>query len=256
MSGLDRYFSLLSLFGEARPVLTVSEMASAAGIPVSSVYRSVRELVAIGMLDPATEAHYRLGAVFLEFDRLIRLTDPLIVNGAPLLADLAAEARLPCVVALARLFGDRVMCVTDAVAPGGGIRTSYERGRPMPLMRGATSKTILAHLAPRRLTKLLDNPDVDPADLPLGSVEEFRSDLAAIRRRGFCVTRGEVDPGLVGLAVPVACPESAIVASLSLITEARLLDEAAERRLLLLLVSSGSLLADALKRQATAPAGD
>ncbi len=252
MSGLDRYLTLLELFGEATPALTVAEMAEGSAVPASSVYRAVRDLVAAGLLDPADEARYRLGARFLEFDRLVRLTDPLVVEGAPILRDVVAEARIPCVAIAARLFGDRVMCVASERGDEAGFRTSYERGRPMPLLRGATSKTILAQLPLRRLTRLLDARDGAAAPMEPGAADAFRAELLAIRKRGFCISRGEVDTGLVGLAVPIASPEAAITASLSLIAEGRILDPTVERRLVMMLVASGSLLDDALGRHAAA----
>jgi DNA-binding IclR family transcriptional regulator len=79
------------------------------------------------------------------------------------------------------------------------------------------------------------------------SEAEFREELAAIRRRGYSITRGEVDRGLVGLAVPVPVPSEALIASLSLVVKATDLDEAIERRLVLLLVSSASLLVESLR---------
>ena len=77
MAGLKRFVGVLRLFGEAKSEWTVPDMAEALGLPASTVYRTVRELLAEGFLDPAPEARYRLGAAFVEFDRLVRLTDPL-----------------------------------------------------------------------------------------------------------------------------------------------------------------------------------
>src|SRR5690349_4197799 len=103
MSGLDRYVAVLRLYGVEKSTWTVQEMADALGIPASTVYRTIRDLVAATFLEPATEAHYRLGAAFVEFDRLIRLTDPLVRRGQSLLRDVTTQARIPCVAILARL---------------------------------------------------------------------------------------------------------------------------------------------------------
>jgi DNA-binding IclR family transcriptional regulator len=62
---------------------------------------------------------------------------------------------------LARLYGDRVICAVNERHESADLVTSYERGRPMPLTRGATSKTILAQLDGRRLKKLLENARED-----------------------------------------------------------------------------------------------
>jgi DNA-binding IclR family transcriptional regulator len=248
MSGLTRYGEVLRLFDEARSDWTISEMSGALDVPASTVYRTVRDLLAENFLEPATEGHYRLGSAFVAFDRLIRLTDPIVRVGNELLHDIALQARVPCVGVLARLYGDTVMCVADTVPTDRAIRTSYERGRPRPLTRGATSKVILAQLPTRRLSKLLAAHSVTERHPHAPSAAQLREELALIRRRGFCVSRGEVDKGLVGLAAPVSVPSRALMASLSLVVSASTLDEAIERRLVLLLVSAASLLTERLSR--------
>jgi len=245
MGGLSRYVSVLRLFDEKRSEWTVPEMATALKVPASTVYRTVREMVASEFLEPAAEARYRLGACFVEFDRLSRVTDPLYSVGGKLLRDVVAQARVPCVAVLARLYDDRVMCVADCQSAEDGVHTSYERGRPRPLTRGATSKVILAQLPSRRLSKLLENltPESTPATKNLS---KYREELAAIRKRGYSVTRGEVDKKVVGIAAPVSVLDRSLIGSLSLVVPAAILDEGLERRLTLLVVSSAALLTSEL----------
>lgn len=250
MSGLSRYVSVLRLFSEQRTEWSVQEMATALDVPASTVYRTVREMVATEFLEPATEARYRLGACFVEFDRLVRVTDPLYQVGTALLRDVVAQARVPCVAFLARLYDDRVMCIADYQSTDDGVYTSYERGRPRPLTRGATSKVILAQLPPRRLSKLLDQASSETSAPK--NVNKLRDELAAIRKRGYSVTRGEVDKKVVGIAAPVAAPQRALVGSLSLVVPAAVVDEAMERRLVLLVVASAKLLAAELTVESNA----
>ncbi|SDR42883.1 transcriptional regulator, IclR family [Rhizobiales bacterium GAS191] len=253
MTGLGRYARVLRLFDEAKSEWTVQEIAAALDVPASTVYRSVRELLAEGLLEQAAEAQYRLGAAFVEFDRLVRATDPLYRIGTALLREVALQARLPCVAVLARLYGDEVMCVADATSPEGLVRTSYERGRPQPLTRGATSKVILAQVPTRRLTRLLAAPQASAPASQAQDPAALRAELAAIRRRGYCVTHGEVDRGVVGIAAPVSIPERALAASLSLVVAAASLDDAEERRLVPLIVSSASLLTEQLNKDGSRP---
>jgi DNA-binding IclR family transcriptional regulator len=262
VSGLSRYVRILRLFDERRGEWTIPEMAVELGVPASTVYRTVREMLAGGFLEAANEAHYRLGSCFIEFDRLIRVTDPLYVAGIPLLREIVVQARVPCVAVLARLYNDTVMCVADMATPGGEVRTSYERGKPRPLTRGATSKVILAQLPSRKLSRLLTQPGVgddehDPEkwipafgkdDAPRKAAHRnaLRDELAAIRKRGYSVTRSEVDLGNVGIAAPVVLPARSLVGSLSLVLEASSVDAAVERRMTLLVVSTASLLTEEL----------
>lgn len=240
MAGLSRYMAALRLFSQARPTWTVPDMAEALGAPQSTVYRTVRDLLAEGLLETSADALYRLGPAFIEFDRLTRLTDPLMRAGAPVMEQLVAQAGLPCVGLLSRLYGDEVMCVADRASRDAPFRPSYERGRPMPLTQGATSKVILARLPARRLSKLLAHAGrADDAAL--------KSELAVVRRQGFLVSRGEIDAGLAGLAAPILCEEAGLVASLSLVVEAERLDAFNESRLVLMLVSAAAMIERGLR---------
>ena len=223
-------------------------IASALALPPSTVYRIVREMIGSGFLEAAHDSHYRLGPCFIEFDRLIRVTDPLYEAGMPLLREIVMQVRMPCVAVLARLYNDTVMCVADAASPDARVRTSYERGRPRPLTRGATSKAILAQLPPRRLSRLLAQQADGPASGIPGAAGSaaLRDELASIRKRGFSITRGEADHGLMGIAAPVPLPSRGLVGSLSLVLDAAATDSALERRLAMLVVSTASLLTEAL----------
>jgi DNA-binding IclR family transcriptional regulator len=245
MSGIDRYINVLDLFTTEKSMWTAQEVASALNVPTSTTYRTMRELARVSMLEPAMEGYYRLGSAFIEFDRRTRLTDPLVLVGEPMLTDIAHHANIPCVAVLARLYGNTVMCIADTRSAGSAVQTSYERGRPRPLMRGATSKVILAQLTMRRLNKLLAT--ADSAGQHASSPDAaFRNELALIRKNGYCVARGEVDEGRVGIAVPISIPEQALIASLSLVIDAASSNESIERRLVLLLVSSTALLKEQL----------
>jgi DNA-binding IclR family transcriptional regulator len=235
---------VLRLYTVEQHAWTVQAMSDALGSPPSTVYRVVAELVNAGLLEAATESRYRLGAAFVEFDRLTRLTDPLVQHGSAVLQDCVARASIPCVGLLSRLYNATVMCIADAATGPLDFRSSYERGLPMPLTRGATSKAILAQLPARRLATLVNRQR--PQDQRAPSPEALRASLAEIRRRGFAVSRGEIDHGLVGIAAPVMVPATGLVASLSLVVRAADLTEGIERSLILMLVSAAALLTDTL----------
>jgi DNA-binding IclR family transcriptional regulator len=259
VSGLSRYIHVLRLFDEQHAEWTIAEMAVALSVPGSTAYRTVRDMIGGGLLEAAGDAQYRLGPCFIEYDRLIRISDPLYAVGTPLLQEVVAQARIPCVAVLARLYNGLVMCVADAATPGASIQTSYERGRPRPLTRGATSKAILAQLSSRRLTRLLaqglephDGKGLAQGDIGTAETRAkqvppaLRDELATIRKSGYCITRGEVDRGLTGIAAPIALPSRDLVGSLSVVLQASTSDSFIEHRLALLVVSTASLLSDEL----------
>lgn len=239
LAGFSRYHALLRLFTTAQPAWTAPAMADALGAPVSTVYRTVRELTTAGFLEPSSAAGYRLGAAFIEYDRLLRLTDPLVRAGLPVLRDIVGEAHTPCVALLARLYNEEVMCVADERAEGTFFTSSYERGRPMPLTKGATSKAILASVPPRQLNRLIGPRETSAA---------LRDELNAVRKAGYCFASAEIDSGLAGVAAPISLPERGVIASLTLVLQADALDDTRRRRIALLAMSAAGLIVEAMTR--------
>lgn len=240
MRGLGRYVRVLRLFDAQHSQWTIADIAATLQVPGSTVYRTIQDMVAANFLEATSGARYRLGPIFIELDRRIRVTDPLYSAATPLLRDLAADAALPCVAFVARLYNDTVMCVSQPVVADDSVTTSYERGLPRPLTQGATSKAILAQLPMRRLRRMLQN---DLGDEPF---DALRVELASIRKRGFCVTRGEVDEGQMGIAAPVAFPDRATPGSVNIVLRGDAVDAGHEERLARLVVSAAQILTDTL----------
>ena len=167
MAGFSRFLAVLRVFNDAASAWSVPDMAETLGVPASTAYRTVRDLVDAGFLEAAHDGAYRLGPAFIEYDRLLRMTDPLVHAGAGALRDVVMQAHTPCVALLSRLYNDQVMCVADEAARETSFRSSYERGKPMPLTQGATSKAILAQLPARQLNRLIGAPKTAPGYEPL-----------------------------------------------------------------------------------------
>jgi DNA-binding IclR family transcriptional regulator len=246
MAGFPRFVAVLRLFNETQSALSVQEMSVALEVPVSTMYRTVKELVKASFLEQAPESRYRLGEAFIEFDRLVRVTDPLVQSGRPILHDMVLQARVPCVALLSRVYNNRIMCVADEAAGDVHFRWSYQRGQPMPLTSGSASKVVLAHLSAVQRRKLFaaSGPDAQRAT----SSKEFRDLLRTIRKSGYYVSHGEIDRGLMGIAAPVIAPALGLTCSVSVIVEVARIDETDERRLVLMLVSAGSLVSENLRR--------
>ena len=147
-------------------------------------------------------------------DRNIRFSDPLITVAKPAMRWLAEQTPVSCTVLLCRLYRDRVMCIHQEEKGQNANQVSYERGRPMPLSKGAPSKTILSQLPSRRLNALASQLENDESERDTLKSAEFRKELGEIRKLGHAVTRGEVDKGVIGIAVPLTTPLRGIVASL------------------------------------------
>ena len=211
MSGFTRYNKILNLFSEQRSSWTVSEISDKLEAPSSTIYRIVRELVLSEFLESAAGAYFRLGPAFIKFNRTINLSDPLVRAGQPFLEKLANENPIVSVNVLARLYGNKVMCVADYKSPFFKNNTSYQKGKLMPLIYGATSRAIIMQVIGRRLDDLLK----DEVFSDHNEKDTFLKNLKNDNKKEYCRTEGQVDKGLIGFAVPIKNKKLGIEASLS-----------------------------------------
>jgi len=194
MSSADRVIGILGLFTPKQPAWTPAEAAQALKMSRASAYRYFLLLEQAGFVEPVAGHRYALGPRIVELDRQIRLADPLVQASADEMVKLARETG--GIALLCRLHNDRVLCIHQERGPRAPRFVSYERGRAMPLHRGATSKVILAFLPQARGKELED-----------------------IRKGRVCIAYGEVDPDACGIAVPIE-EGARVVGSLSVVLPA------------------------------------
>jgi DNA-binding IclR family transcriptional regulator len=193
--------SILGLFSERSPSWTPEAIAERLGCSLPTSYRYLRALSDAGLLRRADPGSYALGPRIVELDYLIRRTDPPLREGGEVLRALAQDTG--CDVVLAEMHGDRVI-TTHQIHGTEGVSASFGRGRRMPLYRGMLSKTLLAWLPRARLRRLhAAHPQEAAGEAFAGDFDTLVANLKAIREAGHCVSRGELDPELVGIAVPL-----------------------------------------------------
>lgn len=252
MAGPDRTVGVLKLFTLERPEWTVEEAAGALQVSASSAYRYFAALTEAGLLTTLTSGRYTLGPAIIQYDRQIQLTDPLLRVAKPVMADIMRFAPAGGTVLLCRLFRETVLCVHQVTEAGSRTRVSYERGRPMPLFRGATSKIILAHLQPRDLRRLYETHRAQIDAAGLGEAwEAFRGNMARMRKAGHAVTRAELDPERIGVAVPVLDDQRRVLGSLSYVVPAS--EERAVPRLISLAATGAREIEEGMRADLAAP---
>jgi DNA-binding IclR family transcriptional regulator len=222
MAASDRSLSVLKLFTVEYPEWTAEEVAVELDVGIATAYRYLSALDEAGLVATTRPGRYGLGPTITQLDRQLRLTDPLLIAAQPVMSDLATYAPHGSVILLCRAVGDNVLCIHRVNAQGDPTEISYERGRPMPLFYGASSKMLLAYLPPRRVKSLFERHAKAIAKAGLGrTLPAFRSILTEWRKEGSLVTRGEVDPGLVGIAAPVLSSERVGIGSISYVVPDR-----------------------------------
>lgn len=250
MASHNRMLSILDLFELTRLVITPEWLVTELGVSRASVYRDLGQLADAGLLERVPGRGYVLGPKVVELDRQIRLGDPLIQAAGELLERLAEESG--GVALLCRFHGNRVLCIEQATSSKARppvLSISYERGRAMPLYRGATSKIILAYLPQPQLKALwaVERSAFVAAGLPDDFVRLCEV-LGTIRDTGHYITEGEVDPNAVGFAVPLRDGEH-LLGSLSVVMPAAALTMAARTTTLRRLQSAARRIEGRLQDQ-------
>lgn len=207
---------ILDLIGgdRERTGWSFDELHAELGYTRSTLYRYLKILGDFGLVTSLPGIGYTLGPRIIEMDYLIRTKDPLIRVAQPMMEELVRK--FPGVALLCRRYRHKVLCVhqessTDA------IRSNYERGKARPLLRGAASVTILAHLQPHQLKRLYRDFADDFAEAGLGTtLQEVKTTLKVHRQQGWTVSIGEVTPGVIGIAAPIFDARHEVLGSLSL----------------------------------------
>jgi DNA-binding IclR family transcriptional regulator len=230
MSTSDRAFGVLKLFTMQKPTWTAEEVAAAMGVSPATAYRFIGALEDVGLIASMRNGIYSLGPAIIQLDRQIQLTDPLLAAAAPVMDDLRKYGPDGSAVLLCGSYGENVLCMRQVFTSGPQPLVSYERGRPMPLFAGATSKVILAYQPARWLRALYEAHVDDAAAAGLGStLEEFRATLAHIRKTGYAITKGEIDQGRAGIAAPILNEEKRAIGSLSYVVSDQIEMRACQR---------------------------
>jgi len=225
----DKLLSVFGLFTFEQPRWTVEQAAEELGLAPSTTYRYFRKLSDAGLIVAISAGQYVLGPRIAMLDRQMRMLDPLIASADKLMQRLEQTIEIPSVLFLCRLYRNQVMCIYTHDIGNPGFAYSYERGRPMPLHRGAASKVIMAHLPARIVRPLIEKNQKDVTAAGLGSTWPItKKRLRLIRNAGYVVTRGELDRGLFGTASPVFGEDGHVIGSLGIVMKE---NKAAEQRL-------------------------
>jgi DNA-binding IclR family transcriptional regulator len=231
---------VLDLFTEHAPSLSAEAISLKLKYSRPTGYRYVRELVAAGLLVRAPHG-YALGPRIIEFDWLIRRHDPLLTASRAAVRELAR--RSGCGVTQMGLYGERIVTIHYEPGPE-PLEIGFDRGRPMPLFRGAPSKAILAFLPRARLERLYRKHRGRNGGRGL---PRFLEEMQAIRKAGYSISFGELDLGKVGLGAPLFRRDRSVAGSLCLVLTRKRYEAADHDRLVANLLDAAERISETLE---------
>lgn len=222
--GLERGLKLLSLFSRSDPELTLVEIARRMGLTRSSAFRLAYTLEHTGHLVRAG-AGYQVGprVLTLGFDYLA--SQDLIETARP---DLTA---LRDATGASAHLGVRDHAEVIYVAQVPSLRQLSSRvsvGTRFPAHAMSMGRLLLASLTDAELEELYRDvklerfTDETPADFA-----ELKQRIASDRARGYVVSRGSFERGIVAVAAPVFDAQDKAVAAINISGPAAALDTGA-----------------------------
>lgn len=202
---LDRGLRVLEIMADSDEPMTIGALADVLAVHRSIAYRMLRTLEEHHLVERRPDNRYELG---LGLTMLAgRVSRSLQSVATPELSDLANELRMTSLLAVAD--GDE--CVTlQTVEPRlSRAHVAHQPGWRTPIDQGAAALALLAG-APAR--------------------EGERAAVTDARARGWAYSRGEVSPGLSGIAAPVLAGDSVVAAVAVLYVDENVDERAASAR--------------------------
>lgn len=213
-SSLSRSLDVLSAFDVDAVFLTLSQISTRSGVPLSTTHRLVNELEENGLLERQPDRTYRLGV------RLWELASK--TPGAVGLREIA-KAHLMAVHAQVRqhaqlgIMEDRDVLFLERLSTREAVVNYTIIGGRLPLHASSGGLVLLANASAEIQENYLGSKLQSYTDTTVVRPRELRSLLAKIRKDGFVVSDGFLHPSARGIAVPVRGVHAEAVAAMGLV---------------------------------------
>lgn len=193
--------------------MTLSELARHADLPLSTVHRMLRELVAWGALERGEDGAYRIGLRMWELGSLAPRGLGLRERALPLMEDLSQVTREN--VQLAVRDGTEVVFV-ERIAGTEAVPVRTRVGGRFAMTATGVGLVLLAHAPTEVQEDVLSGHIPAFTERTVTDPEELRRLLAHVRTSGFSISDRQVTTDALSVGAPVHA-RGQVVAALSLV---------------------------------------
>lgn len=203
-----RALSLVAAFDEDHRRLTLTELATRAGLPVPTAHRLLAELVEWGALTRDPRGSYVIGRRLWDLGMLAPVQRGLRDVASPYLHDLYGATHATVHLAVR---DDLSALYLDRLAGHTSVPVVSTVGSRLPLHATGVGKVLLAHSSEQVVQEALARLErVTPYTVTQPG--RLRRQLEQVRHDGYAVTREEMSLGACSLAVPVVSRERVVAA--------------------------------------------
>ena len=199
-SALSRHLRLLEAFSAEAPFLSLTEIARATELPVSTVHGLLQDLEDSGLVERREDRTYRLGLRLWELAS--RTPGALGLREIALPHLVGAHSVIGQHVQLGVLSGRDILFLERLSDKDAVVSVTIVGGR-LPLNASASGLVMLADTDDSTREEYLAGPLPAFTSRTVTAADELRKILRRVRRQRFAVLDGALHPGVRGIAVPV-----------------------------------------------------
>ena len=203
VSAVDRALVVLATLAQQGRPLTATELLRTTGLSQSTLYRQLISLKRWGFVFEVA-GRYAPGPLSLQLALGFDMASHVSQQAHQEMQMLAQQSQES--VGLVVAVNGQAICI-DMIESRQALRCSFEKGRGVPLDKGASAKCLLAHMSGAALNASPDSDHQQSASL---------AELSAIRNAGFAVSDSEVDAGVWGVSAPLFAIRQQLVGALTL----------------------------------------
>ena len=209
-----RALSILDAFSARAPALTLSELSRRTRLPLTTTHRLVGELTQWGALELDAEGRYRVGLRLYEVASLAPRGPGLRDAAMPYLEDLYEATHQN--VQLAVL--DRTDVVyLERISARDAVHVVSRAGGRLPVHATGVVLVLLAHAEPDTQERALAKPLKTFTNRTIATPDELRRQLATVRREGYAISDGQIEPVALSVAAPVRGADGSVIAAISVV---------------------------------------
>jgi DNA-binding IclR family transcriptional regulator len=206
---------ILDLFTTSEPELSLRQLSEKSGLYKSRIHRLCGTLVASGFLVRMPWSSYRLGPKLMTLGKIYENTNTVVTISRPIMRDLAQTTGES--IALFRLNGAFAFCLAREFGSS-RLVFAIQEGDNMHLHASAAGRILLAHGPEELREKILTVEQFEQfTSLTITDPQRIRDELAAIKKRGFAVNRGERELEVAAIAAPIFNHDSKVECALAVV---------------------------------------
>jgi IclR family transcriptional regulator, pca regulon regulatory protein len=218
IEALARGLDVLRVFEPARPVMSLTAVAGAAGLPRPTARRLLLTLQKLGYVRAANGGGFELTPRVLELGTNYVLSRGLWEVARPHMERLGARTHES--TSIAQLDGSDIVYVARVAVPK-IVALAVTIGTRFPAMQTSLGKVLLAALPPDEAERVLAEPSrsgITPRWQP--DQQERAAELREVRARGWALTDQQLALGIRSVAAPLRGGDGQVIASLNVNTHA------------------------------------